>query len=82
LPNSPQTAGRRAGDKERAHLRRLEIYLRNFIAHYEDHREERFAPRTRQLVKESREVITELDALRQARGGSTASPDEASSDPQ
>jgi hypothetical protein len=64
LPETPRTNGRRAGDKERAHLRRLELSIRNFIAHYEDHPEERFAPRTQALVKESREVFKELDALR------------------
>lgn len=64
-----RTEGRRATDKELSHLRRLELILRNFITHYDDELEQRFAPRTRQMVKEAREVCEEVDALRAPRSG-------------
>jgi len=63
-----RTAGRRSSDQERKHLRELEKSVRNFIAYYEDHKEEFFAPKTRQLVAEAREIIKPLDELRAQRG--------------
>lgn len=62
--STERAAGRRATDRERTHLRRLEVIVRNFIAHFEDHPAERFAPRTRQMVEEAREVCASLDAQR------------------
>ncbi|MGB8510234.1 MAG: hypothetical protein WCD76_17780 [Pyrinomonadaceae bacterium] len=62
-----RTEGRRASDRELSRHRKLEIALRNFVVHYEDHPEERFAPRTRVLVTEARALFAELDALRAPR---------------
>ena len=83
MDQTPRTAGRRAGDKERAHLRRLELALRNFVTYFDDHRRELFAPRTQQLVDEGREVFKELDELRgrTRRPGASEGPPDASSEP-
>lgn len=62
-----RTAGRRAGDKERAHLRKLELALRNFVAYADDHPRDRFAPKTQALITEAHDVFKELDALRERR---------------
>jgi hypothetical protein len=66
--STERTEGRRASDRsagtELSHQRKLERALRNFVAHYEDHPEERFAPRTRELVNEARALFVELDSLR------------------
>jgi ribosomal 50S subunit-associated protein YjgA (DUF615 family) len=64
LSQKPRTAGRRAGDKERAFMRRLELSARNFIAHTDDHPDERLYPFTRTHAQEVREIFKELDALR------------------
>ena len=69
--------GRRASDHERTYLRQLEIIVRNFITHFEDHPKERFAPRTRRMVKEAGAVFKGLDRLRAPRPrktGRAASP--------
>lgn len=64
-----RTEGRRASDKEVTHLRRLEVILRNFITHVDDE-PERYAPRTREMVKEAKAVCADVDALRAPRVGS------------
>lgn len=63
-----RTAGRRASDGERTHLRALELAVRNFITHVEDKPRELFAPVTLALVDECKIVCETLDQLRAARG--------------
>ena len=62
------TGGRRASDRERTHLRALELAVRNFITHVEDKPRELFAPVTLAMVDECRIVCADLDQLRGARG--------------
>jgi hypothetical protein len=61
-----RTAGRRASDKELSHQRKLERILRNFITHVND-QPERYAPRTREMVKEVEPICADLDTLRAPR---------------
>lgn len=58
---------RRASDKELLKLRQAELSVRNFITHFDDHPESRFAPHTRRMVKETRAIFKELDEMRAAR---------------
>ncbi len=69
-----RTAGRRATDKELSHLRTLELIIRNFIAHFDDQMEERFAPRTREMVKESKAVCADIDDIRRSRAAGVKPP--------
>lgn len=64
-----RTEGRRASDKEVTHLRKLELTVRNFITHVDDH-PERYAPRTHEMVKEVKTICATVDALRAPRAGS------------
>ncbi len=66
LMSKERGGGRRSSDRERTHLRRLENAVRLFVAYFEDHPAERFAPRTRKLVEDARAIFTDVDALRSA----------------
>lgn len=78
MTQTKRTAGRRAGDKERAHLRRLELALRNFVAYFDDHQPHRFAPKTQELAREAHEVFKDLDALRERKPAASRRASKAS----
>lgn len=66
--------GRRSTDRELSHLRRLERIVRTYITHFDDEPiKERFAPRTREMVKDAKAVCDEVDELRRPRVGAAGS---------